>query len=203
MTAMPQRTALSHAFGALAAALVGIGEFMVNINELGPIKRGALGFEIMLGALTTTGSLIAAGKLQGIIHGKPIQFRGQNFVNLAIAARHGGLLLLLLVQSRRQRGLLHHARPRVRLRRHAGHPDRLGGHAGGDVAVELLRRPGRRRHRLRARQQRAHHRRHARRLLRLHPLGADVQGDEPLDHQRALRRIRLGDCRGYRPTPAA
>jgi NAD(P) transhydrogenase subunit beta len=84
MTAMPQRTALSHAFGALAAALVGIGEFLVNINELGPVKRGALGFEIMLGALTTTGSLIAAGKLQGVIQGKPIQFRGQNIVNLAI-----------------------------------------------------------------------------------------------------------------------
>ena len=86
MTAMPQRTALSHAFGALAAALVGIGEFMVNINELGPIKRGALGFEIMLGALTTTGSLIAAAKLQGIIQGKPVQFRGQNIVNLTIFA---------------------------------------------------------------------------------------------------------------------
>jgi len=85
MTAMPQRTALSHAFGALAAALVGVGEFMVNINDLGPIKRGALGFEIMLGALTTTGSLIAAAKLQGIIQGKPVQFRGQNVVNAAIA----------------------------------------------------------------------------------------------------------------------
>ena len=86
MTAMPQRTALSHAFGALAAALVGIGEFLVNIAELGPVKRGALGFEIMLGALTTTGSLIAAGKLQGVIQGKPIQFRGQNVVNLAVCA---------------------------------------------------------------------------------------------------------------------
>lgn len=90
MTAMPQRTALSHAFGALAAALVGIGEFLVKIDELGPVKRGALGFEIMLGALTTTGSLIAAGKLQGIIQGKPVQFRGQNIVNLAIFAAMAG-----------------------------------------------------------------------------------------------------------------
>jgi NAD(P) transhydrogenase subunit beta len=90
MTAMPQRTALSHAFGALAAALVGIGEFLVNINELGPVKRGALGFEIILGALTTTGSLIAAGKLQGIIPGKPIQFKGQNIVNLATAVAMAG-----------------------------------------------------------------------------------------------------------------
>jgi H+-translocating NAD(P) transhydrogenase subunit beta len=83
MTAMPQRTALSHAFGALAASLVGIGEFVVHGAEMSAVTRGALGFEVMLGSLTTTGSLIACGKLQGIIHGKPIQFRGQNFVNLA------------------------------------------------------------------------------------------------------------------------
>ncbi len=84
MTAMPQRTALSHAFGALAAALVGVGEFVIRAPEMGVITRGALGFEVILGALTTTGSLIAAGKLQGIIHGKPVQFRGQNFVNLTV-----------------------------------------------------------------------------------------------------------------------
>ncbi len=82
MTAMPQRTALSHAFGALAAALVGIGEFVVHGQEMSGVTRGALGFEIMLGSLTTTGSLIAAGKLQGVIYGKPVQFRGQNVLNL-------------------------------------------------------------------------------------------------------------------------
>ena len=84
MTAMPQRTALSHAFGALAAALVGVGEFIVHASEMSAVTRSALGFEVMLGALTTTGSLIACGKLQGIIHGKPIQFRGQNAVNLLV-----------------------------------------------------------------------------------------------------------------------
>jgi len=75
MTAMPQRTALSHAFGALAAALVGVGEFLVHAQDMGVVTRGALGFEVILGALTTTGSLIAAGKLQGVIYGKPMQFR--------------------------------------------------------------------------------------------------------------------------------
>jgi NAD(P) transhydrogenase subunit beta len=84
MTAMPQRTALSHAFGALAAALVGVGEFVVKGTEMGAVTRSALGFEVMLGALTTTGSLIAAGKLQGVIGGKPIQFRGQNAINLIV-----------------------------------------------------------------------------------------------------------------------
>jgi len=81
MTAVPQRTAMSHACGALAAALVGVGEFLVKANEMPGVTRAALGFEVMLGALTTTGSLIAAGKLQGVIHGKPIQFKGQNVVN--------------------------------------------------------------------------------------------------------------------------
>jgi NAD(P) transhydrogenase subunit beta len=84
MTAMPQRTALSHAFGALAAALVGVGEFLVHAGDMPGVTRGALGFEVMLGALTTTGSLIAAGKLQGVIPGKPIQFKNQNLVNLLI-----------------------------------------------------------------------------------------------------------------------
>jgi NAD(P) transhydrogenase subunit beta len=84
MTAMPQRTALSHAFGALAAALVGVGEFLVHASEMSVVTRGALGFEVMLGALTTTGSLIAAGKLQGVIAGKPVQFRGQSLINLLI-----------------------------------------------------------------------------------------------------------------------
>jgi NAD(P) transhydrogenase subunit beta len=51
---------------------------------MGVVTRGALGFEVMLGALTTTGSLIAAGKLQGVIYGKPVQFRGQNIVNFTI-----------------------------------------------------------------------------------------------------------------------
>jgi len=84
MTAMPQRTALSHAFGAFAAALVGIAEFNVKGGSLSGFTRGALGFEVMLGSLTTTGSLIAAGKLQGFIRGTPIQFKGQQFINLLV-----------------------------------------------------------------------------------------------------------------------
>ena len=84
MTAMPQRTALSHAFGAFAAALVGIAEFSVHGASLSGFTRGALGFEVMLGSLTTTGSLIAAGKLQGFIRGTPVQFKGQQILNLLI-----------------------------------------------------------------------------------------------------------------------
>ncbi|MBZ5532640.1 MAG: NAD(P)(+) transhydrogenase (Re/Si-specific) subunit beta [Acidobacteriia bacterium] len=84
MTAMPQRTALSHAFGALAASLVGIAEYVIHGSGLGSVKMGALGLEVMLGSLTVTGSLIAAGKLQEFIRGTPIQFKGQHIVNLAL-----------------------------------------------------------------------------------------------------------------------
>ncbi|HEX7284779.1 MAG TPA: NAD(P)(+) transhydrogenase (Re/Si-specific) subunit beta [Candidatus Angelobacter sp.] len=84
MTAMPQRTALSHAFGALAASMVGIAEYVIHGGTMGGVKMGALGLEVMLGSLTVTGSLVAAGKLQEVIRGTPIMFKGQHFVNLGI-----------------------------------------------------------------------------------------------------------------------
>jgi NAD(P) transhydrogenase subunit beta len=84
MTAMPQRTALSHAFGAMAASMVGIAEYVIHGSSLGGIKMGALGLEVMLGSLTVTGSLIAAAKLQELMRGTPITYRGQQFVNLGL-----------------------------------------------------------------------------------------------------------------------
>jgi NAD(P) transhydrogenase subunit beta len=84
MTAMPQRTALSHAFGAFAAALVGISEFYRSGGHLERITMGALGFEVMLGALTTTGSLLAFAKLQGMVRGTPMTYKGQNVFNMAL-----------------------------------------------------------------------------------------------------------------------
>src|SRR5947207_293248 len=86
MTAMPQRTAHSHAFGALAAALVGIAEYSIHGAELGRFKIGALGFEVMLGTLTFTGSMMAFGKLQGLVRGTPITYKGQNFVTMILLA---------------------------------------------------------------------------------------------------------------------
>ncbi|HEX5708722.1 MAG TPA: NAD(P)(+) transhydrogenase (Re/Si-specific) subunit beta [Pyrinomonadaceae bacterium] len=86
MTAMPQRTALSHAFGAFAAALVGVAEYMRHGAELEGVKMGAINFEVMLGALTTTGSLVAFAKLQGLVRGTPMTFRGQNVFNMMLLA---------------------------------------------------------------------------------------------------------------------
>jgi NAD(P) transhydrogenase subunit beta len=86
MTAMPQRTALSHAFGALAASLVGISEYYLHGASLGEFKMGALSFEVLLGSLTTTGSLVAFAKLQGLVPGAPLTYKGQNIFNLALLA---------------------------------------------------------------------------------------------------------------------
>jgi NAD(P) transhydrogenase subunit beta len=96
MTAMPQRTALSHAFGAFAAALVGVSEYLRHGAELGQFKMGAIGFEVMLGALTTTGSLIAFAKLQGLIRGTPLTYKGQNIFNMALLAATIGCFIYLL-----------------------------------------------------------------------------------------------------------
>src|SRR5438874_10798636 len=93
MTAVPQRTALSHSFGALAAALVGISEYYRHGANLGAGRVAVIGVEVMLGSLTFTGSLMAAGKLQGVIRGYPITYRGQNFTNLALLA---GMLALIV-----------------------------------------------------------------------------------------------------------
>ncbi|MGZ8599613.1 MAG: NAD(P)(+) transhydrogenase (Re/Si-specific) subunit beta [Actinomycetota bacterium] len=84
MTAVPQRTALSHAFGALAAGIVGTAEFYLHGAEIDGTIMVALGFEVVLGFLTFTGSLVAAGKLQGIIRDRPWIYKGQNIVNLTI-----------------------------------------------------------------------------------------------------------------------
>jgi NAD(P) transhydrogenase subunit beta len=83
MTAMPQRIAISHSFGALAAALVGIVEYYQNGLTTDHGTMAALGFEVLFGSLTITGSLMAFGKLQGLVKGAPITYRFQNVSNIA------------------------------------------------------------------------------------------------------------------------
>ena len=86
MTAVPQRTALSHAFGALCVTLVGTAEFYLRAPSVPPFMMAVLGMEVILGSLTFTGSLMAAGKLQEILPQRPITYKGQNFVNLGVLA---------------------------------------------------------------------------------------------------------------------
>jgi NAD(P) transhydrogenase subunit beta len=84
MTAVPQRTALSHAFGALAAALVGTAEYYLRAPGIDRFTMGALAFEVLLGFLTFTASLMAFGKLQEILPTRPITYRNQNVANFVL-----------------------------------------------------------------------------------------------------------------------
>ncbi len=88
LTAVPQRTALSHAFGGLAAGLVGTAKYILWLDEgaLTQFRVSAIVVEVILGFLTFTGSLMAAGKLQELIPTRPITYRNQNLVNLSLLA---------------------------------------------------------------------------------------------------------------------
>jgi H+-translocating NAD(P) transhydrogenase subunit beta len=88
LTAVPQRTALSHAFGGLAAGLVGTAKYFLWLDDgsLTPFRTSVIAIEVILGYLTFTGSLMAAGKLQEIVPTRPITYRGQNVVNLSLLA---------------------------------------------------------------------------------------------------------------------
>jgi NAD(P) transhydrogenase subunit beta len=86
MTAVPQRTALSHACGALCVGLVGTAEYYLRAPNVPPFTMAVLSMEVILGSLTFTGSLMATGKLQEILPQRPITYKGQNFVNLSLLA---------------------------------------------------------------------------------------------------------------------
>src|SRR5580765_1571042 len=97
MTAVPQRTALSHAFGALSAALIGIAEYYVAAPNVPKFQMAEIGLEVIIGSLTFTGSLIAAGKLQEVLPQRPITYKGQNLVNLALLAVAIALAVYLVI----------------------------------------------------------------------------------------------------------
>jgi len=93
MTAVPQRTALSHAFGALCVTLVGSAEFYLRSPGISRFMMSVLSIEVILGGLTITGSLMAAGKLQEILPQRPLTYKGQNFVNFLLLA--GALVIAI------------------------------------------------------------------------------------------------------------
>jgi H+-translocating NAD(P) transhydrogenase subunit beta len=96
MTAVPQRTALSHSFGALCVTLVGTAEFYLRAPNIPRFVMSVLSLEVILGGLTVTGSLMAAGKLQEILPQRPITYKGQNFVNLGMLAVAVGIAVYLV-----------------------------------------------------------------------------------------------------------
>ena len=96
MTAMPQRIALSHAFGGLAAALVGTAHYYLESDHLGKFDLAVLGVEMVLGFLVFTGSLMASGKLHELLPQRPILYRGQNAINFAILGVAAVLVVVLV-----------------------------------------------------------------------------------------------------------
>jgi NAD(P) transhydrogenase subunit beta len=108
MTKMPERIALSHSGGGLAVALVGVAEYYRHVSDpqemasLTGFGMGALGFEVLLGAITFTGSLMAFGKLQGVLPGRPQTYPGQNAVNVTLLAVAVALVAYLVVQPSAQ-----------------------------------------------------------------------------------------------------
>jgi NAD(P) transhydrogenase subunit beta len=100
MTAMPQRIAISHVFGALAATLVGIAEYYTHLREgiaISTPLMAALGFEVVFGALTVSGSFMAFSKLQELISGRPHTYRGQNVMNISLFVATLAIFAYLLV----------------------------------------------------------------------------------------------------------
>jgi len=104
LTAVPQRTALSHAFGGLAAGLVGTAKYYLWLGEgqenLTPFRMIAIVVEIILGYLTFTGSLMAAGKLQEIkwIPQRPVTYPLQNLTNIGLLLIAAAIGVALVIQ---------------------------------------------------------------------------------------------------------
>jgi NAD(P) transhydrogenase subunit beta len=96
MTKIPQRIAFSHAGGALAACLIGVAEYYRYQYSLDSAHMGVIAVEVMLGALTFTGSLVVAGKLHGVLPGHPITYKGQNTVNISLFFAMVAIVLYLM-----------------------------------------------------------------------------------------------------------
>ena len=97
MTSMPERIALSHAFGGLAAGLVGVTHYYLERHDIGWFEMLVTGIEVTLGFLVFTGSLMAAGKLVGWLPQRPIVYPGQNYLNFAVLGVALALVIWLVV----------------------------------------------------------------------------------------------------------
>jgi H+-translocating NAD(P) transhydrogenase subunit beta len=98
MTKMPERIALSHAGGGLAVALVGVAEYLEKRPQAhGAFAMGSVAFEVLMGAITFTGSLMAFGKLAEILPGKPMTFKGQNAMNFLLLAGALAIMVTLVI----------------------------------------------------------------------------------------------------------
>jgi NAD(P) transhydrogenase subunit beta len=99
LTAVPERTGLSQSFGGLAAGLVGTAKYYLwlSTGELTHFRMAVVAGEVILGCLTCTGGLLAAGKLAEWVSTRPITYRGQNIVSFLLLTVAAGLGLWLTI----------------------------------------------------------------------------------------------------------
>jgi NAD(P) transhydrogenase subunit beta len=99
LTAVPERTGLSQAFGGLAAGLVGTAKYYVWLGEgeLTTFRMSVIAGEVILGCLTATGGLMAAGKLAEVITTRPVTYKGQNIVSFLLLGAAAALGVVLVV----------------------------------------------------------------------------------------------------------
>ena len=192
MTAMPQLVSAFNAVGGGAAALVAIYDYIEAEANAGGVLGTTTVFtvlDVLIGAVTFSGSIIAAGKLQGIIGGQPIIVQGR-----PAAQRGPG-------RGGHRRGRVHadHRQParpadrgagRAGVRGDDGAADRRRRHAGGDLAAERVHRHGGGHGRVRHRQLGADRGRRAGGRVRQHPDQADGRRDEPVAGQHHRGRVR-------------
>jgi NAD(P) transhydrogenase subunit beta len=97
MTAMPQLVSIFNAVGGGAAALVAINDY-VKVASAGVAESTTVAtiLDVLIGAVTFSGSVIAAGKLQGLIDGAPVTFRGSRAANIgaAVIGIGGGIYMI-------------------------------------------------------------------------------------------------------------
>ncbi len=98
MTAMPQLVSVFNAVGGGAAALVAIHDYVssVSAGHVAEVTTVTTFLDVVIGSVTFSGSIIAAGKLQGMINGAPITFPGSRFVNIAVAVIAVGASIYLI-----------------------------------------------------------------------------------------------------------
>ncbi len=140
MTAMPQLVSLFNAVGGGAAALIAIDDYLGLTSAPPPQINVATVLDIVIGSITFTGSLIASGKLQGLIAGKPILIPGGRIVTAALAAITVVGAIYLWAGQPQRAGDAPHPRRVAHLRRHDGPADRRGRHASRDQPPELVHR---------------------------------------------------------------
>ena len=106
MTAMPQMVALFNGLGGGASALVALAEYYRLTGELRPDVIISMVVSLFIGAVTFTGSLVAFGKLQGLVRPTPVVFKAQHLLNIFLFTLFPIMGIIVIVNPANSTGLL-------------------------------------------------------------------------------------------------